>query len=306
MEYYNKLSRWQKIQLGILWAICRCFALLPRVIRYHVFGYSIYLLLRLLRYRRKVVMTNLRNSFPEKSEKELSAICNRSYRNLAEQIINMISPAGISDKELMRRMNFVNIADICKVMDGRSAIFMMGHYGPWEPCSTLSLYLEEHTLVAVYHALHNKVFDELFRRIRNHSNIELVPMRRTMRHFIENHKKRPMIVGLISDQNPTARADMHWHKFLHQWTAFFDGGEVMARKYNLPVFYFTHKRLRAGIYEGYMTCIYDGNEQVEPHEITERYVRMLEKDINECPELWMWTHRRWKHIPPEELLKQKF
>ena len=305
MKNFNNLTRWQSIQLELLWGICRGFAMLPRVIRYHVIGYFIYLTLRIVRYRRKVVMTNLRNSFPEKSEQELSVICNRSYRNLAEQIINMISPAGIDDKELMRRMNFVNIDDICKVMDGRSAIFMMGHYGPWEACSTLSLYLHEHSLVAVYHALHNKVFDEIFRRLRTHTNIELVPMRRTMRHFIENYKKRPMIVGLISDQNPRARADMHWFPFLHQWTAFFDGGEVMARKYHLPVFYFSHKRIRAGEYEGYMTCIYDGNEEVEQYEITERYVRMLEKEINECPELWMWTHRRWKHIPPEELLKQK-
>ena len=255
--------------------------------------------------RLRVFHLPLRNSFPDKSEKELSKICNRSYRNLAEQIINMISPAGIDDNEMKRRMNFVNIDEICKTMDGRSAVFMMGHYGPWEFCTTLSLFLNDHTLVAVYHALHNKVFDELFRRIRSHTNITLVPMRRTMRYFIENHKKRPMILGLISDQNPRARADMHWFPFLHQWTAFFDGGEVLARKYNLPVFYFSHKRLRAGEYEGYMTCLYDGNEEVEQHEITERYVRMLEKEINECPELWMWTHRRWKHTPPEELLKQK-
>ena len=121
MKNFNNLTRWQSIQLELLWGICRGFAMLPRVIRYHVIGYFIYLTLRIVRYRRKVVMTNLRNSFPEKSEQELSVICNRSYRNLAEQIINMISPAGIDDKELMRRMNFVNIDDICKVMDGRSA-----------------------------------------------------------------------------------------------------------------------------------------------------------------------------------------
>ena len=154
MENLNDLTLWQRIQLSILWGICRGFAMLPRVIRYHVFGYFIYLILRLLRYRRKVVMTNLRNSFPDKSEKELSKICNRSYRNLAEQIINMISPAGINDNEMKRRMNFVNIDEICKTMDGRSAVFMMGHYGPWEFCTTLSLFLNDHSLVAVYHALY--------------------------------------------------------------------------------------------------------------------------------------------------------
>jgi lauroyl/myristoyl acyltransferase len=34
-------------------------------------------------------------------------------------------------------------------------------------------------------------------------------------------------------------------------------------------------------------------------------VRILEEDILYAPELWMWTHRRWKYTPPEELQSQK-
>ena len=76
-------------------------------------------------------------------------------------------------------------------------------------------------------------------------------------------------------------------------------------KYGMPVYYFTPYRIRAGHYEGRMTCIYDGKEQVEPNEIMERYVRLVEQDIMREPEMWMWTHRRWKHLPPEEIRNQK-
>jgi KDO2-lipid IV(A) lauroyltransferase len=76
-------------------------------------------------------------------------------------------------------------------------------------------------------------------------------------------------------------------------------------KYGLPVYYFSPRRVKAGHYEAHLTCIYDGKEQVEVNEITERYVRILEQEIISEPEMWMWTHRRWKHTPPEELRKQK-
>ena len=296
----------QKISLELLWILCRGFALLPHCIRHYFFGTLCFLLLcDVLHYRRKVIMDNLRRSFPDKSEKELQKICRGTYKNLAEQIINTISQAGVSDRTLMHRMK-VNDADkIQNEIGDRSAIMLTAHFGPWEAGSTVSLVVPDQTFVAVYHKLTNPVIDELMKRIRQHTNVELVDMKHTMRHFIDNRNKRPMAMGLIADQNPVLRANMHWYKFLHQWTAFFEGGETLALKYHLPVYYFSPKRLSAGHYEGTFTLIYDGEEQVEPYTITERYVRLLENDINAHPEMWMWSHRRWKHTPPAELQSQK-
>ena len=250
-------------------------------------------------------MDNLRRSFPDKSEKELQKICRGTYKNLAEQIINTISQAGVSDKTLMHRMKVKDAEKIQKEIGDRSAIMLTAHFGPWEAGSTVSLVVPDQTFVAVYHKLTNPVIDELMKRIRQHTNVELVDMKHTMRHFIDNRNKRPMAMGLIADQNPVLRANMHWYKFLHQWTTFFEGGETLALKYHLPVYYFSPKRLSAGHYEGTFTLIYDGEEQVEPFTITERYVRLLENDINANPEMWMWSHRRWKHTPPAELQSQK-
>ena len=100
-----KLTFAQRAAVAVLWALCRGFALLPHFVRHYLFGYPIYLLMcYVVRYRRKVIMTNLRNSFPEKSEKELKKICRGTYRNLTEQIINMLSQSGISEEEMHRRM----------------------------------------------------------------------------------------------------------------------------------------------------------------------------------------------------------
>lgn len=300
------LNLFQRIALESLWIICRGFAILPDFIRHGVFTNFTYVIIcYIVRYRRKVMMDNLRRSFPDKREKEIKKICKKAYYNLAEQIINTLSQAGISDEELLHRMQLPNIEHIRKEMAGRSTVFMMGHYGPWEAGLAVSIKLPEQRLVAVYHKLTSKVIDELLKRIRQRPNVDLVDMKRTIRHFIDNRDKYPMIIGLISDQNPVYRPNMPWLKFLHQWSLFFDGAETIATKYKMPVYYFSPRRIKAGHYVGVFKLIHDGVEPIEPHTITERFVRMIEADIIECPELWMWSHRRWKHIPPAELLAQK-
>ena len=306
MATKNGLNIAQRAYLELLWIMCRGFALLPHCIRHHIFGNVCYFLLcYVTHYRGKVIMDNLRRSFPDKSEKELREICRGTYRNLAEQIINTISQAGVSNKTLLSRMNMIGAEEVRKEIGDRNAIMLTAHFGPWEAGSTASLIFPDQTFVAVYHKLTNKVVDELMKRIRQHTNVELVDMKHTMRHFIDNRNIRPMAMGLIADQCPPRRANMHWYKFLHQWTSFLEGGETLALKYHLPVYYFSPRRIKAGYYEGTFTRIYDGEEQLEPYTITERYVRLLENDINAHPEMWMWSHRRWKHAPPEELQSQK-
>lgn len=303
-ETDNELTFLQKISVEILWAICRGFAMLPYFMRHYVLGPIFYFTLRYaLRYRRRVIMTNLRNSFPDKSEKELRRICALNYRNLSEQIINIISQSGVSDEKLCRRIRFNNADDILREVGDRNVIFMTAHFGSWEAGSTMSLISRDHTFVAVYHKIENPVFDELMKRIRQHTNVKLVTMKRMIRYFIDHRDTRPVIMGLISDQNPTYRLNFHWYRFLNQWTVFYNGAELLARKYDLPVYYFSPRRLKAGVYEGDLIKIYDGKEKVEDHVITERYVRLLEKDIIATPEVWMWSHRRWKYTPPAELDK---
>lgn len=302
----RELTPLQRVALELLWILCRGFALLPHCIRHYIFGTLCYVVLcYVLRYRRLVIMDNLRRSFPDADTKRLGEICRAAYKNLAEQIINTISQSGISDEELRRRMTFANDSPTREAVAGRSAVFMTAHYGPWEAGSVVSLAFPDQTFVAVYHRITSAVVDELLKRIRRHTNVELVDMKRTMRHFIDNRGRRPMIMGLIADQNPTLRPNMSWYPFLHQWTAFFDGGEILARKYSLPVYYFSPRRKRAGYYEGHFTLIHDGESPIEAGEITRRYVELLERDIMAEPGMWMWSHRRWKHTPPAELQATK-
>jgi KDO2-lipid IV(A) lauroyltransferase len=140
--------------------MCCCIAILPRFVRYYILQEFIFFILQyVIRYRRKVVMENLRNAFPEKSEKELRGIAKRSNRNLAEQVINIISLAGASTKRRKKLLRFEGAEAYAKATADTDFVVMGGHLGCWEYFAALGVYDKGHKLVSVYHPLQSNTLD---------------------------------------------------------------------------------------------------------------------------------------------------
>ncbi len=296
-----KLSFWQRVGLESLWILCKFVSILPHWFQYYVIGETIYFVLfYVVRYRRKLVTKNLEGSFPEKSREDIADIRRKFYHNLAEVIVDTVIMARMDEAECRRRMIFTNNDEIREIIGDRNCIAMTSHSGCWEYFGFWGMWLPNHIVVAVYHKIHNEVFNELYKRLRDHESELPVASYDSLRFFIRNqngYEGKHLALGLISDQNPPRLPDSHWYRFLNRDTLFFEGGEQLAVKFGIPVFYISQRKVRKGYYEARMEMIYDGVEQVEQYEITERYVRLLERDIKECPEAWVWSHRRWKHRP---------
>lgn len=296
-----KLPWYKKIVLELLWGTCRILHYTPRWFRYGIMQPFIYAILRLVKYRNKVILENLFASFPEKSDKEIHQIANKYYNILAEVIVNTICLAGVNRKRNADILVWTNHKEVVDKVAGTDWIATGAHYGCWEYLPTWAWYDPESTFMSVYHPLSSDIFECFYRRLRNFaSNIEQLPMRDAIPYYLRNRNKKKLMLGLISDQSPALRPDTAWHKFLNQDTAFIDGSEKLALKFHLPVFFAYIKRRAAGRYEAEFIQIYDGHENVAPNEITHRYAEMLEKMILERPELWMWSHRRWKHTPKKQ------
>lgn len=291
------LTRWQKIWSTILYGLCCCVAVLPRFVRYYILQEIVYFILHyVIRYRRRVVMENLHNAFPEKSERELRAISKRCRLNLAEQMINTISIAGTSAKRRMRMLRFPDAESYAKATADTDIVLFAAHHGSWEFMTVVGGYDKGHRLISVYHPLSNNALDDLFKRLRRCENMELVPRDESLLYFVRHRGRGPkMTLGLIADQNPFWYHDAHWINFFNQETIFAKGGEQIAMKYKLPAWLCYMRRLRRGEYELHVEQLYDGKEEVAENTITERYAHRLEEIIRECPELWLWSHRRWKH-----------
>ena len=296
----TKLTLIQRIGLESLWLGARVFAVMPYWFKYYVVENLLFVLLYYcLRYRMKVVKTNLRNSFPEKDERELAVIRRRFYYTLAEIFVDTINLADLTPEKGRSLLTVKGLEEQKERVGGRDWIAMTAHFGCWEYCSFWGLYDPTQIVVAVYHPLRSKIVEALYQRLRNGDYATTVSMKESLRFYLRNREKgidgKNLAMGLIADQNPPRRPDSRWFRFLNQETIFFDGGEKLALRCQLPVYFVKMERLRRGRYEMSFEQIYDGKEEVAEYEITERYVRMLEAEIRRRPELWMWSHRRWKH-----------
>jgi len=297
-EEVRKLSRGQRIRLEVLWGFCRAFAWTPYWFRYYVVQPLIVFILMLVRYRRRVLLDNLERSFPGKSRIELLRIMHLFYRTLSEVVVDTMSMAGITPGRGRNLVRWRDGEEHMRRTAGRDWIALASHYGCWEYFPLWCWVDTDQSFMAVYHPLHSPVFEAFYHRLRSVSPvIRQIPMRECVRYYMRHRdEERPKItIGLIADQNPPLRPDSHWFRFLNQDTVFFDGAEKLALRFGLPVYFVHVDRLARGRYEIWFEELYDGVSPVEPNEITERYVRRLEEMIQARPELWMWSHRRWKH-----------
>ena len=294
-------KRDNRLSVRLLWWLCRAVAVMPRVVQYRVLGGLIYVVLRyVLHYRRWLIVRQLTEAFPDKSSEQIAQICNRYYRTLAETVIGTMRLAGMGYDERRAVMQTTPPADVAEAVHGRNFVILASHHHLWEFAQFVGLAFP-HYMLCGYHPLKNRTWDDLYFRLRSNENCLPVPSNQLLRSFIkykdEGFEGRPLIIGLIADQNSPPQGDVHWYDFLNHKTLFFEGGEHLATKYGMPVLYCGLERIEAGCYKAHLQLIYDGVSPIEKHEITERYVRALEEDVRRAPEYWMWSHRRWKFAP---------
>ena len=287
----------------LLWCLCYLFGILPRCVRYGVFApFVAFILHRVAHYRYDVIIKQLPDSFPEKSDEEIDDICRRYYDHLAEMIVGTLSLAAMNDKSRRKATELNLTEEFEQMIEGRNVVVLTSHFGFWEIALNLYLFIPKHHVVVAYRPLKSRIMERLYRRLRNYERVDVVPSNNFMRHYVANRNGidgKNLAVGLISDQNCPPTKGCCWHSFLNHDSIFFDGGEQLARKFGLPVYYLELERIEAGRYRHNYTLLYDGVEEVKPHEITERYVRNLERTIVAKPEHWMWSHKRWKNRPKE-------
>jgi KDO2-lipid IV(A) lauroyltransferase len=282
---------------GINWII----TLLPLPVLY-VFSDFLYLVLYyVVSYRRKVVATNLKNSFPEKTDKELKIIEKKFYRHLSDILIETFKSTHMTRANQKKRFTYSNLEIIDKLREEkRDIIAIMGHYNNWEWPTLLPYYLKYKTII-IYKPLQNKYFNRFINNHRSEHGIVLTPTSQVIREIINYRKKDINTLSVfISDQIPSKGDIKYWTTFLNQDTAVFTGAGKIASKYDMAVVFFHVQKVKRGYYNLNIELLFDHTEGLSEEVITEKHVRRLEEIIKEKPEYWIWSHRRWKHKKPVE------
>lgn len=275
---------------GILWL----FSLLPLRILY-VFSDAFYgIFFYILKYRRDVVMQNLRLAFPEKSDAERLRIAKQFYRNFIDTFIESVKLITMSKKQIMKR----STCDVERVNEliaaGKNIHLMAGHQFNWEFGNLmLSLNLRI-PFVGIYMPISNQSLDRIFYNIRKRYGTILIsaPDFKSKMHQVFS---RQYLLGLAADQNPGHPANAYWMHFFGRPAPFLTGPAKGAVKNNTAVMLVGFEKVKRGYYHFSMQELAEDGSRHSPEELTLLYKKGLERIIRRDPANYLWSHRRWKH-----------
>lgn len=263
----------------------------------YLFSDLVYLLMRfVLRYRSEVIETNLRHAFPEKSAREIRLLRNRYYRNFTDVFLaETLKMITISEEEMRRRFEVAGLENLQDAAaTGKSVILMVGHVFNWEMGLLITNLVAPLPVETIYKKVNNAFFEQAMRAARTTFGGTVTEISASGKS-IATLGKRARIFILAADQRPTQTHQRYIRPFLHRDAAFYEGGESLSRKFDLPlVFGFFEKKQRGYYRLTYMPMDVTGIDVSVPHSITDLYVRMLEENIREQPDIYLWSHKRWK------------
>lgn len=276
-------------------------SLLPPFALYAFSDFVYFILYFLAGYRRKVVSENLRKSFPEKSEAEIKKITKEFYHYMCDLFLETFKTLTMSRRFSLEHCKFSELSK--QLFDDyfeqkKSIILVMGHFGNWEWAGNSFSIECKQQLYVIYHPLTNTHFNTLIVNMRTRFKTKLILMSDTFREMLRN-RGEINATAFIADQTPPPE-NAYWTTFLNQDTPIFRGTEIIAKKLNYPVVYGSMRRVKRGYYEMFAETLFENPATSAEGEISEAHTRKLEIEIREQPEIWLWSHRRWKHKRPAD------
>lgn len=261
-------------------------------LRYALAAFVFFLGYRVLGLRRGVIRGNLQRSFPAADDAQRRRIRSEFVTRQSEILAELDYSRVMTPAELRARVHLVDPHGVLQQQD--RLVLVTGHQCNFE-WLLLRLSLEMGAdLVCVYKQMNSPHADGYFTRIRTKFGARLLPSTQIRQELRSIRNARAF--GLVADQVPRTSPERHWTHFLHQQTAFFMGPERMARLLRARTIYLSMRRRGRGRYEVVIEPLTEAREKLAEGETTERYVRVLERDIVADPPGWWWSHKRWKKL----------
>jgi KDO2-lipid IV(A) lauroyltransferase len=270
------------------------FGILPFWLLYLFSDFARFVLQHIMGYRKKVIRGNLERCFPEKSKKEIDKLVSGAYKNLTDVLVEGLKAFTMSDRQIKERHHILNPEILSPYKNsGKSFIATPCHYGNWEWGSmSPSLYFD-YPIVVFFTPLSNPYLNKFIGKNRGRTGGILTSTRETTKTFDERTNIESIYI-MAADQSPSKASKAIWVNFLGQETAFLDGPERHARLRDIPVIFTDIQRVKRGHYELRLSFISEDPKNTKVGEITTAYAKKLEEAINNKPENWLWSHKRWK------------
>lgn len=270
--------------------------LLPFKLIYLLSDFLSFILLRVVNYRLDVVRYNLKSSNLKLTEKDIKKLIKNFYSHFCDIYLEMIKLDRMNKIDVEKRLKVLNPEIANKYLkEDKSVILLVSHYGGYEWCTALD-YFFEYKVAAIYTPLKDKELENLTIKSRARHGMKLISRYNALNDIRDLEKSGSnYMYGFMADQSPQIRKINYWTKFLGVEVPAFTGAERMAKELNIPVVFAKMSKLSRGKYEMRLELIAENPNEFKDFEITEKYLRLVEKQIHEKPDYYFWTHNRFKH-----------
>ena len=273
-----------------LWLI----SLLPFRVLYIFSDAICFLVFRVFRYRKAVVLSNLRIAFPEKSEQERAAIARQFYRNMIDTFVETIKFITLSKPQAFRRSS-ANFEALDQALStGRPVFLLGGHQFNWEYVNILFPLHVNVPFIGVYMPIANRVLDRIFFDFRKRYGTVLVPAT-TFKTQRDQLLQGQYVLALAADQNPGHPANAFWLNFFDRPAPFVTGPAKGAVQQDAIVVMAEMQRLKRGHYHFDIRLVTESAASLGPAQLAALYRTELERVIRQNPSNYLWSHRRWKY-----------
>jgi len=256
-----------------------------------------------IRYRRDVVIDNLRHAFPEMTGSGLKRLLPAIYRHFTYLWFESLQGRRLGKDYFDQCFTAEGVEQItAKTGIGKPVILVSGHLANFE---WLGAFMTQYVpdLHAFMKRIHNSRVDRFIKNIRQKSGLYLIyadnqALRKGLKYL-----KQGKSLAIVGDQDVGERGI--YVELLNRPAATAKGTAVLHRMTGIPVYLCTAIRKNYGKFHVIIKQVPDqpasDDKDLDIFTFTQRLSYMLEKMIRRHPEQYFWTHRRWKNQPgPEE------
>jgi len=268
---------------------------LPLSVLYALSDFLFFISFHVVKYRRKLVWKNLKNSFPSKSETELKKIEKDFYKNLCDYAVEMLKLFTIKQDELNKRVTFINPeVSIKYTQAGQSLLNLASHQFNWEWLLAAGSFILPAQMDFVYQPVNSKFFDSFSYACRTRFGAYGIRRDSVAREVVKR-KNIVRNIAIVGDQYPGYGHDKRYEAtFLNQPTVFFSGPNQLAQMTQYPVLYYAMRKVRRGYYEAKIIELALPPYEKENTDVLRNYIYEVENVIDKDPAGWLWSHNRWK------------
>jgi KDO2-lipid IV(A) lauroyltransferase len=247
--------------------------------------------------RKKVVIRNLQNAFPEKKISAIKKLAFKTYKSFALSLVEIMYLPYIKKQILIDAVECANPELIVKKYnEGKGVILLSSHFGNWEFIAISVAMQIGIPFSVIVKPLRNPYVFEWMNRARTKFGNEIVPLGISIRKTYQTLKEKKIVAMVADQRGPHEGVRVI---FFGRKVAVYTGPAALALKTGSPIICGIPVRQQNYKYHTVLVEIpvsdLPENDEDKIVEISQRYTSYLEKIIRENPEQWLWMHNMWKY-----------